>query len=130
MKRIVVFAVATVCLLGCKQELHDPLLRQQLTTMVASLNDKDNFAAKKACDDIDAIVSVNSKKLSDEQRKKLSSIQNDLLALSSDLSTHKYDDALGRKSKGILDNNKDIAAEISDLLDKTKELISEVAATF
>jgi cob(I)alamin adenosyltransferase len=132
MKKIIGIVLAAACLLGCKpgkKELHDPLLRQQLTMIISSLNDKDDSVAKKALDDLDAILAVNSTKLSDEQSKKLRSAQNNLWYLYPDISTHKYDEALGRKSTGMADNKKDIAVEISDLVSETKKLIGEVAAT-
>jgi hypothetical protein len=132
MKRIVVFAVATVCLLGCKQELHDPLLRQQLTAMVASLSENDDSAAKKAQNDLNAILAVNSTKLTEVQKKKLSSAEMNLSFLGADIAQYRLEiaiGAIGHRTKGILDNNKYVATEISDLVSETKKLISEVAAT-
>ena len=128
MKKTVVIAVAAVCLLGCKKELHDPLLRQQLTTIVSSLNDEDAAAVKKAGDDIGAILSVNSAKMSKEQKKKLSSAQSDLSGLSGDLAIRDFNKVSGKTMKGILD--KDIDSEINGFIKDAKKLISEVAATF
>jgi hypothetical protein len=78
MKKIIGITLAAICLLGCDkkngiQEFHDPLLRQQLTTMVASLSETDDISAKKAIADIDAILTVNSTKLNEDQKKKLNS---------------------------------------------------------
>jgi hypothetical protein len=122
MKRIVVFAVAAVCLLGCKKELHDPALRQQFTAMISSLDDKNQKAADKASDDIGAILSVNSAKMSAEQHSKLSSAQAILLQASIDYSTRALDNATKPR-----DQQKDNRL---DGIEDAKKLISEAAATF
>ena len=124
--------MAAICLLGCKKELHDPLLRQQLTAMVASLSENDDSAAKKAQNDLNAILAVNSTKLTEAQKKSLSSAEMNLSFLGADIAQYRLEIAMGAmatKTKGILDNNKYVATEISDLVSETKKLISEVAAT-
>ena len=72
--------MAVACLLGCKKEnqasqqtagLHDPLLKQQLTTMIASLDDNNVKAADQAEKDLQAVLSVNRDKFSKEQKDKL-----------------------------------------------------------
>jgi hypothetical protein len=123
--RIVVFAVAAVCLLGCKQELHDPLLRQQLTTMVSSLDDQNASATKKADDDIGAILSVNSAKLSEEQKSKLSTAQMILSQLGVDFARRDLNNSLGTH-----DEDSKISESISSGISDVKKTISEVAATF
>jgi hypothetical protein len=122
MKKIIGIALAAVCLLGCKKELHDPALRQQLTAMISSLDDKNRKAADKASDDIAAILSVNSAKMSAEQQKKLSSANAILLQASIDYSMRGLDNATKPR-----DQQKDNRL---DGIDDAKKLISEVAATF
>lgn len=134
MKKIVVIALAAVCLLGCKKELHDPLLRQQLTTMVSSLDNHNQKAVDKAEKDIDAIASVNSAKMSEEQKKKFSSVKVTLSTLNADLAIRDLEMQLHpgweneEKKKGILD--KELLSEIEELVSEAKKAVSEVAATF
>jgi len=128
MKRIIGIVLATACLLGCKQELHDPLLRQQLTTIVSSLNDENASTAQKAMAEIEAILSVNSAKMSEEQSNKLSSARLKLNSLSSDLTIRGWNKVSEKKMKGVLD--KDVDSEIDELVNEAKKALSEVAATF
>jgi cob(I)alamin adenosyltransferase len=124
MKKIVVIIVAaSVCLLGCKQEkkeLHDPLLRQQLTAIVASLNDEDTSVAEKAFNEISAILSVNSAKLGEDQKKKLSLIQFELAQLGADIENRNFEKIMspGKPVQKI------------ERVDRIKQEISEVAGTF
>ena len=122
MKKIIGIALAAVCLLGCKKELHDPALRQQFTAMISGLDDKNQKAADKASDDIRAILSVNSVKMSPEQQKKLSTAEAILLQASIDYSVRALDNAAKPRDQRI-DNR---LAGIED----AKKLISEAAATF
>jgi hypothetical protein len=126
MKKIIGIALAAVCLLGCKQELHDSLLRQQLTTMVSSLDDQNASAAKKAGDDIDAILSVNSAKMSEDQKSKLSSARMILSQLGADFAVRDLNKSLGSTPAEDSKNLNSISDEISEV----KKTISEVAATF
>ena len=125
MKKIVGIALTALCLLGCKQEkqeLHDPLLRQQLTMMVASLNDQDVSAAEKADDELQAILSVNSAKMSEEQSHKLSAAQMILMKAQIDYEAHDRDNALKP-----LDQQTDNRL---NGIPEAKQLISDAAATF
>ncbi len=140
MNKIIGIILAGVCLLGCKkeqeihdnkaQEIHDPLLRQQLTTIIASFNTEDDSAAKKADNDLEAVLLVNSTKLSKDQQKKLSLARRSLIDLGFDISTLRYYKAMGMAEKGILDPKKDMTTEIFELTSEAKKLISEVAAAF
>jgi len=141
--RIAVIAMTTVCLLGCKQEkkgLHDPLLRQQLTMMVSSLNDEDVSAVKKAMDDLYAIISVNWGKMSEEQKEKLSqSLLEKLSSLSGDIKMCKlckhnlsFAGEIGRADWAAKDmvEVQNYSRSISEKLSEVKKTISELAATF
>jgi type III secretory pathway lipoprotein EscJ len=116
MKKIIGIALAAVCLLGCKKELHDQLLRQQLTAIIASLNDADDSAAKKAKDDIDAIISVNSSKMSEQQKQKLSSISVNLSIVNADIAQRKLEMALHPDSEPKpIQSVRDVKKEIGDV---------------
>ena len=91
MKNMFGIVLVAVCLMGCKQEFRDPLIRQQITAMVANLNDEDDSAAKKANEDLKAILAVNSAKLSPEQKKKIESAQLDAMKLASDIALKQLD---------------------------------------
>jgi len=126
MKKIIGIALAAVCLLGCKQgkkELHDPLLRQQLTTIVSSLDDQNKKAADQASKDIDAILSVNSAKMSQEQKQKLSSANSLLSQVNAEFAVRELHEAMHPGDKNPSD-------DISDYISQAKKTLSEVAATF
>lgn len=131
--QIVIIAAAAVCLLGCNQGFHDPLLRQQLTTMVSGLDDKNQKTVDQWEKDIRAILSVNAAKMGEEQKKKLSLAQDKLMVLSSDLLFRDIEKQLHpdwnnkSNSKGVL--GKELLSEIEELVSEAKKAISEVAAT-
>ena len=78
--------------------------------------------------EIEAILSVNSAKMSEEQSNKLSSARLKLNSLSSDLTIRGWNKVSEKKMKGVLD--KDVDSEIDELVNEAKKALSEVAATF
>jgi hypothetical protein len=118
MKKIATLLIAAVCLLGCQKrdaDLHDPAIRQQLTTMLGDLYT--DHAVPKAISDINAILTVNSQKLSVQQSEKLGQARDKMLGM-----------------RKILDDAKS-GAKYSDeeyrtLFSDAKKLIGEAAATF
>lgn len=63
--------------LGCGQKnSSDPLLRQQLIAMIADL--RNDRAVPRAISELDAIIAVNSSRLTIQQREKLSSASDKL----------------------------------------------------
>jgi hypothetical protein len=129
MKKIIGIVLAAVCLLGCKQgkkELHDPLLRQQLTTIVSSLNVEDRSSADKAESDLNAILSVNSKKMSELQKSEL---ENAVMTL--ELAEHNYYLSnlykIGNVNSPEASEN---AKQLQERVSKAKDQISDAAATF
>ena len=129
MKKIIGIALAAVCLLGCKQgkkELHDPLLRQQLTTIVSSLNVENRSSADQAMSDIDSILRVNSKKMSELQKSEL---ENAVMTL--ELAEHNYYLSnlykIGNVNSPEASEN---AKQLQERVSKAKDQISDAAATF
>jgi type III secretory pathway lipoprotein EscJ len=119
MKKIVVIALAAVCLFGCKQEkqeLHDPLLRQQLTTMISTLDEQNVKAADQAGKDLQAILSVNRGKFSKEQKDKLISAMTILEQSTVNFYSREIDHAADpKKPEASLDNISDVKKELSEL---------------
>jgi hypothetical protein len=139
-----IFIVAFV-VVGCQQKdsnkqakdaaLQDPLLRQQLTSMLSDLHS--DRAVPKAIEDLDAILSVNSAKLSSEQSLKLRSAKNKLSEMGSarsklELAMLKMNDntAVAEGNPFYRDYLKLFQDDYLTLFREAKQLITEVAATF
>jgi hypothetical protein len=123
MKKIIGIALAAACLLGCKKELHDSVLRQELTAMISSLDDQNKDASEKAYKDIDAILSVNSAKMSKEQQEKLLSAEVLLSEINVNFATRDLHASLHPDDNNPPDNN-------LDDIGKVKAILSEAAASF
>lgn len=120
--------MAAALLVGCQRDFHDPLLRQQLTTMIADLNDVP--AAKKALGDVDAILSVNAAKLSATQKQKLTSAR-DALTLAINLHETKLStDAAVRSPLNYATNEETNFSDYWKDLKEAQKLITEAASTF
>jgi hypothetical protein len=121
--KIIGIALAAICLLGCKKGLHDPALRQQLTTMISSLDDQNGNPAEQASEDIHAILSANSAKMSPEQEQKLSSAGVLLSQIAENVALRELHASLHPNDNNPPDNT---SSDIS----KVKATLSEVAASF
>jgi hypothetical protein len=118
-KKNVAIVLAMFCLVGCHRDFQDPLLRQQLTSTVAGL--KDVPTEEKAISDIDAILSVNSEKLSKGQKDKLLSAE-ESLRKSLDGHTAFMSDDTNQFASGL--------KEWMTEMETAKKTIGEAAGTF
>jgi uncharacterized protein HemX len=130
MHKIIALLIASICFVGCQQQTkdsnyHDPLLRQQLTTMLSNLNG--DTSAPQAINDLNSILTVNESKLSDEQKDKLTSARDKLQDLQRNLDDFQIMQTKPDYTEAKGDEN---AREGEALLDEAKNLIGEVAATF
>ncbi len=124
----VTFLMAAVFLIGCQKtdsNFQDPLLRQQLTTMVSDL--RADRAVPKATSDLRAILAVNSVKLSTLQKTKLETAMNKLQRMTTSLKIWRE----AQSQPGYTEAKGDaIVGDYGMLLKEAKELISEAAGTF
>jgi hypothetical protein len=75
MRRFATILIAAACLVGCQRDFHDPILRQQLTVMIT---ESGYPAAKKNVEDLDVMLSVNSARMSEQQKLKLTAARDTL----------------------------------------------------
>jgi len=119
----IVLMICLACLSGCNQkkgDLKDPLIRQQLTAMLANLNS--HQAIPQAARELGAIFLVNESKLSEQQWQVLFEAMGTLEFLK--------DERYYLESQFTDPYSKAIQQEYVGRFLKAKKLIGEAAATF
>ena len=117
MTRIIALLAVGLCLVGCQRDFSDPILRQQLTAMVTGLNEYG--PALNAQKDLDALLLVNSSKLSKSQKLKLTTAR-DTLSRAIEVCDAYYAGKIPVERYG----------EFKSGLEEARKLIAETAGTF